>query len=108
MENRKLIESLQHCISACNYCAASCLEEDNVQSMTTCIALDLDCADVCTLVLKKLARNSEKNIMRLIEICLDTCVECAEECEEHDHDHCRKCAEACRRCADHCRDYINQ
>lgn len=108
MKNQKLIESLQHCISVCNYCAASCLEEDNVQSLTNCVALDLNCADVCTLALKKLTRDAEKNIIRIIKICLDTCLECAEECEKHDHDHCRECAKACHRCADHCRNYLNQ
>ena len=108
MENQKLIESLQHCISACHHCAASCLEEDNVQSMAGCIALDLDCADTCSLTLKLLARNSEKNIARMVEICKETCMACADECERHDHDHCRECAKACRRCEDHCRNYLNQ
>ena len=108
MENSKLIESLENCVTACNHCASSCLREDNVEAMTGCIALDLDCADICNTTLKLLARNGGNINIRMIEICRDTCAECAEECEKHGHEHCQQCARACRRCEEHCRNYLNQ
>ena len=45
-----------HCIAACNacaatcdFCAAACLREPDPRHMAKCIALDMDCADICRL-----------------------------------------------------------
>lgn len=103
----ELVESLEKCISACNYCAAACLEEDNVESLTECIRLNLDCADTCYWSLQLLTRDSDY-LMDVMEICKNICAECAAECEMHEHDHCRECADACTGCEEHCRNYINQ
>lgn len=106
MENRThLIQSLQNCVTACNHCAAACLDEDNIEAMRDCIKLDLDCADTCNFALQLLSRNSD-NYFRVIELCKDICARCAEECDQHDHDHCQECAKACRRCEEHCRNYL--
>lgn len=103
----ELVESLEICVAVCNNCVASCLDEENVQSMTECIKLDLDCADACHLTLKLLARDSN-HAMVAVKMCRDICVECAAECEKYDHDHCQQCAKACRRCDDHCKNYIEK
>lgn len=103
----QLVESLENCIAACNNCAASCLDEDNVQAMINCIKLDLDCADVCQIALKLLARDS-RHANSVIELCKEICEECAAECENHEYDHCQQCANACRRCEDRCRNYLEQ
>lgn len=105
-KNNTLIESLQNCITACNYCASSCLDEDNVASMTDCIKKDWDCASICSMTLDLLLNDSDHTI-KAVELCKDICAECAEECEKHDHDHCQECADACRRCEEHCRNYLN-
>jgi hypothetical protein len=106
-KNSQLIESLQHCITACKYCASSCLEEENVQSITKCIKTDLDCANICSITLDLLIGNSV-NAVKAIELCKDICADCAAECEKHDHDHCQRCADACRRCEEHCRNFLSQ
>lgn len=103
----ELIESLENCVAACNNCAVSCLNEENVHAMTECIKLDLDCADVCHMALKLLARDSN-HAVSVVQLCLSICGECAVECEKHDKDHCQLCAQACRRCEDHCRNYLER
>lgn len=103
----ELVESLENCVAACNNCAASCLDEDNIESMTECIKLDLDCGDACHLTLKLLARDSNHAIA-MVELCKDICAECAAECEKHDQDHCKLCAMACNRCAERCQNYIEK
>lgn len=96
------IRECQACAVACNHCAAACLQEPDVRPMTRCIALDIDCAQVCELAAAVMARASEQ-AKAICRACADVCQACGEECANHDMDHCRQCAQACRRCADECR-----
>jgi hypothetical protein len=105
-KNSDLVESLQNCITACEYCADACLGEKDPSSLATCIRLDRNCADVCATALRLLIRNSG-HTDSIIELCEEICSDCAEECEKHDHDHCEDCARACRRCEEQCRNYLN-
>ncbi|MFT3681362.1 MAG: four-helix bundle copper-binding protein [Ferruginibacter sp.] len=106
MEYRDLIEQLSECAMVCNHCASACLQEKNVEMLSACIRLDLDCADICTLAARMLARGSQHGIHLLTE-CREICFACAEECERHSHmEHCEKCAEACRSCAELCAEEI--
>ncbi|WP_291126207.1 four-helix bundle copper-binding protein [Hydrogenophaga sp.] len=43
------IEACNACAAACNHCAASCLAEQEVKMMAKCIALDIDCVEICQL-----------------------------------------------------------
>lgn len=99
---RSCIEACNACAVACNHCASSCLREKDVQKMARCIALDMDCAEICRLATAYMARGSEL-AGAVCEMCAEVCDLCAKECERHDMDHCRECAQACRRCAEECR-----
>lgn len=96
------IEACNACAVACEHCAASCLKEQDVKMMARCIALDLDCAQICRTAAAFMARGSEyaKAICRL---CADICEACGAECAKHPADHCQECAAACRSCAQECR-----
>ena len=96
------IEACNACAAACDHCATACLQEEDVKMMARCIALDMDCAQICRLATAYMARGSQfaKEFCRL---CADICEACAEECGKHQHDHCQECARACRRCAEECR-----
>ena len=96
------IDACNGCAAACNYCAAACLQEPDVQSMARCIALDMECADVCRLAAASMARGDE-HVQAICALCADICQACGDECTKHPMDHCQECAEACRRCADECR-----
>jgi len=71
--------------------------------LARCIATDMDCADICALTARLLARGSE-HASHLLRECAEICNICGDECEKHagHHDHCRECAEVCRRCAEAC------
>lgn len=43
------IEVCYKCATACDYCAASCLKEEQVDMMRECIRLDMQCANICRL-----------------------------------------------------------
>lgn len=95
------IKACIECATECNHCAVSCLEEKEVQYLTKCIRLDLECAVICRTAadLMSLGSKFSKEICR---ICASVCDACAEICEQHANmgmEHCRECAEACRACA---------
>ncbi|SFS04328.1 four-helix bundle copper-binding protein [Sphingomonas jatrophae] len=97
-----------YCALFCTSCADACLAED--MDMTTCIRLDLDCAEACAAAARVLARQTatdETARRAIVEACIAACEACAAECERHDHDHCRLCAEMCRECARDCRAALN-
>ena len=89
------------CITACETCATACLQEDNVEMMARCIALDMDCAQICRIAASYMSRGSDfaREICRL---CAEVCKACGDECARHQHDHCQECARACRRCEEEC------
>ena len=70
--------------------------------MARCIALDMDCAQICRIAAAYMARRSEMT-SELCRLCADVCEACGDECGKHQMDHCQECAQACRRCADECR-----
>ena len=102
-KNQTVIDALNKCIAACNHCTTACLEEENVQMLTSCIKLDIDCAAICTLTASFLGRGSEHG-KHLMKECIEVCNACADECEKHahHHDHCKQCAAACRACVAAC------
>ena len=101
---QKVINALNHCATLCNHCISGCLDESNVQMLSQCIKLDIDCAQVCNVTASLLARGS-KHGEHLMKECAEICDACAAECDKHaiKHDHCKLCAEACRACAEACR-----
>ncbi len=99
----ELIDSCFECAQACTACADACMGEEDVQMLTRCIRLDLDCADVCDATGRILSRQVafEPEMARpVVEACARAVKLCGDECEQHaeHHEHCRVCMEACRRC----------
>jgi hypothetical protein len=83
-------------------CSSACLHEQDVKMMARCIALDIDCAQLCRLAAGAMARGSEVSAL-ICNACAAICDMCAEECGKHQMQHCQDCANACRRCATECR-----
>ena len=99
---KSCIDACFACAEACDHCAASCLKETDVKAMARCIALDIDCAEICRLAAGYMSRGSE-SARDLCALCAEVCETCGEECAKHNTEHCQACAEACRRCAEECR-----
>ena len=99
---RSCIEACNDCALACDRCAAECLAEADPKAVARCIALDIDCAEICRLAVAQMGRSSEF-ASATCHACADLCEACAAECAKHDMAHCKACAEACRRCAGECR-----
>ena len=103
-QNQALLDALNACIAACEHCASSCLKEEDVKMMARCISIDRDCADICALTARFVARDSE-HAQHVMRECAEICKICGDECEKHaaQMPHCKECAEACRRCEQACR-----
>ena len=95
------------CITACEACATACLHEDNVKEMARCIMLDRDCADICVITARFVARDSP-HAKHVMKECIELCRLCEEECRKHKHEHCQKCADACRECAEACEAWMQR
>lgn len=101
MNFQSCIDACNACADACDFCSAACLKEDDVKAMARCIALDMDCAQICRVAASLMARGSDQ-AQAFCRLCADICNACADECGQHQMDHCQKCAEACRACAAEC------
>ena len=99
------IEACNACAVACNHCATSCLHESDVKMMAKCIALDMDCAQICALAAAAMARDSV-HAKGICTLCADICQSCGDECAKHDMAHCQQCAKACHHCAQECRKMV--
>ena len=89
------------CATVCDRCAIACFEDEDPQAMAHCIALVMDCAQMCRTAAGLMSRHSDF-VDLVCEACADICSACAAECRRHTTRHCRQCAEACLRCANLC------
>ena len=101
------IEACFDCAQTCTACADACLAEDDVVELRRCIALDVNCADLCDATGRVLSRQTDYDhqiTQRTLEVCVRACIACAAECDKHapHHPHCGVCAEVCRACAAAC------
>jgi len=95
------LEACMACLRACNECFDACLREEHTGRMAECIRLDRECAEICSLAISAMTRNSPFT-KEICKLCARICEACGNECSKHDHDHCRTCAEACFACAKAC------
>jgi hypothetical protein len=104
------IDAASACAVACTACASACLSEGT--DMQQCVRDNLDCADLCEVTARHLARlnKSDKQLtLSILAACIEACVQCAGSCEPHaeHHEHCRLCREACRRCEAACQALVD-
>ena len=108
----RCIEACSDCAESCTQCADDCLAEEGVQELTTCIRLNLDCADVCAATGRVVSRQTGYDpgvTSAVLRACIEACGRCAAECEAHaahGMEHCGVCAEECRRCEQACQELL--
>ncbi len=96
--NQELIEALRKCAAACKGCAEECGKEINAEKLSTCIKLNMECADFCTQTASLITHGSDYD-KKILQKCIQICNNCATECRRYDHmDHCKKCAALCEQC----------
>jgi hypothetical protein len=100
------IQACLTCATACQHCATECLKEDDIKSLSLCIALTRECAIVCAANAELMAIGGE-NARILCNDCATICIACAEECDRNGAlQHCRDCAMVCMKCAEECKNLM--
>ena len=97
------IDACLSCLQACVSCADADLVEQDVDELSTCIALCLNCAEVCDVTARFLSRPAHRELFtvhRLLQACVRSCADSAAECAKHahHHQHCAICEKVCREC----------
>lgn len=101
-EGASLLHMVQHCEATCEHMITHliCLPHDDRRDLQ--IRLLRDCADICTLMAKYLARNS-CNARMLAGVCACICERCGNECARFPDAMSQHCAQVCLHCAHACR-----
>ena len=102
-----VVVATAECGANCTTCADACLEEEDPASLRSCIRANLDCAELCAVTGRLIARPGAQDADTLnaqLEACATACRACAAECDRHADSiqHCAICAEACKACARAC------
>jgi hypothetical protein len=105
------VKACYGCSEACTLCADACLAEEAIAQLRRCIRMCLDCAAICEVTGRVVARQTETDtnlLRRQLESCATACNICAQECEQHSgmHEHCRLCAQSCRACEKACQELL--
>jgi len=102
IRNQRCIDACIRCVVAVEHCAAAFLAREE-PGFAAAIAASRDCADVCALTARLLARRSGLSDA-LCRLCVAACEACALECEKHIdiHTPCRASVDSCRECAAQC------
>ena len=101
----KPIKICNTCIESCEMCITSCLVS-NATKMSGCIQACRDCADICSITVRFMSRNS-KHTNRLAAFCAIISDICAKECNKYEDEECKKCAKACKKCSLECSSISN-
>jgi hypothetical protein len=100
------IKACLSCTTACQHCATECLKENDIKMLSLCIAINRECALICSANAQLMAIGAENAIMLCGE-CATICEACAKECERNSElEHCKACAEECSTCAEECRNLM--
>lgn len=99
------VDACNACADACDFCAISSLQEPDTKVMARCIALAIDCAQMCRLAAGFIARGSEVSTV-ICQACIQLCEDCREECAQYKMPHCKACEKACHDCINACRNMI--
>ncbi|GAA0440300.1 MAG: four-helix bundle copper-binding protein [Bacillota bacterium] len=100
----KIIKTIQHCEAVCESTIYTILQMDSSSHRNEQLRLLRDCADICTLTAKSIARNSyfAKSIASL---CAQICEVCGNHCLQHPDQQSQYCGKTCLHCAQECRNF---
>jgi hypothetical protein len=100
------LDAAAACAVVATACASACLSESAAE-MQQCVRDDLDCADLCEVTAKHLARlnRGDKQLTAVAAGHLHRGLRAVRRlvrAARRHHEHCRLCLEACRRCETAC------
>jgi len=103
-EMRVVLHDFVQALNVCEWCAERCI--DAGPQMAECVRLCRDVADIASLNVQLLARDSVFG-PELAEVFARAAEACAQECAKHPERHCQECAEVLPRAARSTREMLS-
>lgn len=100
-QHHRVLETVQNCEAICEFTEYSILQMEGSSHRKEQLRLLRDCADICTLTAKYIARCSffAKSIACL---CAQICEVCGQHCLQHPDEQSQICGQICCHCAQEC------
>lgn len=102
MSQHRALETVQHCEAICEFTEYSILQMDSSSHRKEQLRLLRDCADICMLTAKYMARCSVF-AKSLASLCAHICEVCGNHCLHHPDEVSQRCGQMCLHCAQECR-----
>lgn len=102
-----LISVIQHCEAMCEHMVTYVASRKDVCRRTRQLQLLRDCADICALTAKYVARDS-MFAKHTAELCACICEACARECARFSDPQSQHCAQICMHCARECMEFARR
>lgn len=102
MSSHHLLSMIQHCEGTCEHMISMLINQGETHSRKKQIQLLRDCADICTLMAKYLARNTHL-AKSLAQYCAYVCELCGNTCLQFPDHESQQCGQICLNCAQECR-----
>lgn len=100
-------KTLQDCMTMCEQTILAAYRKPDVHTRSTQLVLLRDCADICELCAKFMARHSPF-AKSLCHLCAYVCEACANECLKFPDHESQMCARMCLKCAEDCRAFAGR
>lgn len=100
--NQKCIDECNRCAQACYECFAACLNEPDIQARKNCLAILVECANMCQMSAAHMSMGGQF-AKEHCGVCALICEKCAEECSMFKDAHCTECTQICLDCAAECK-----
>ena len=101
MSHLAILETVQKCEAICENTEYSILQTGAVSYRREQLRLLRDCADICTLTAKYLARCS-LFAPTIASLCAKICEPCGSHCLQHPDELSQRCGQMCLHCAKEC------
>lgn len=104
MHHERLLRTLADCEATCEHMTTIIKRRNDVNLRTRQLSLLRDCADICGLTYKYIARNSMFS-RHIASLCAQICTACGNECARFPDAESQHCARICLNCAIECRNF---
>ncbi len=104
MPNEMLVKTIQNCEAACEHTMHHVMMTPDFEMRKKQMALLHDCADICMLTARYIARQSPFS-KHMANLCAFVCDNCGRECAKFRDMESQHCARVCMHCAKECREF---
>jgi hypothetical protein len=106
LPHEMLVKTIQDCEAICEHMIHHVMMRSDFEMRRRQIALLHDCADICTLTAKYIARGSLFS-KHMANLCAFVCDNCGSECAKFSDMESQHCAHICMNCAKECREFAS-